>query len=81
MAMPGGEGDDRLAEALAEAELYRAGWQTVCSLVGNADEAEVDGAIAALPARLRSEARQMLLPPFQPPLGSAAPTVTGKMDA
>ena len=81
MAMPGGDqGDDRLAEALAEAELYRTGWQTVCSLVGTADEAEVNGALAALPARLRSEARQ-ILPPDQPSLGSAPSTGMGKLDA
>ncbi len=50
----------RLAEAAAEAELYRIGWQALCSLPAITALPALPSVLASLPARLRHESRLLV---------------------
>ena len=61
------EASRALAEARAESELYRVGWQSLCALPGLSALPGLPGALASLPARLRAESRLLV------PLGHQRP--------
>lgn len=71
LGMPQAKGDaeetisQALADSLAEAELYRLGWQALCALPGLVTLPDLPDLLAALPARLRAEAR-LLVPRAAP---------------